>query len=491
MKYIISKGLFLLIVLFALSSCQRDIIPSGDTLNVEGEGLITLNTSGDLITINVQSSRSDWGYIKSAEWLKVTQNTESLALSASPNFSSQARTAELIVVAGKTQKKIVITQAASEAAISTSSASKEVDFTGGVVLFDITSNIPEWRAITDSDWISIRLLTHTSQIEVTVPRYDGRSPREAKIYIVGDNGEIGGELRVSQKTMPYHLLPFEGFLKGDLDVRNFEFSRGSSLTGVPDGFFNHYVWTFKTVSEAFSRVNYFLVVKEYLMCDVFATNPNLFQDLSELEDQRLFLRNNGFNEIKENVFYNPTKAMRASIIVGDDVDRVFYIYHPQQESAQPTVKSIPDDFKSFTSDVDDIHAWEATHGGTFNPSASSITTSQTGTSRYWFSVDGKDDIIARYYIVSNKTGIITEYAVLYQNIGRIYQTYQSNLYYTNEFLDLVEKKGFDAHRPFGNNKSKYSYKHYHPKDDYSMISRYIKYSALPVAVAELHFYNGN
>lgn len=487
MKYRILKSLLLCLLLITGYACQRDEVNGQETLRVLSEDLITLDTLGTEVAVTVESSRSDWGYIKTAEWLIISRGDQGLSLSASANVSSQVRTAELIIVAGSAQRKIVVQQAASLASVRTQEMNKQLDFKGGVLLFDINTNIPDWRVLTDVDWLSTRIIRPTSQVEVTVTRHQGRSSRDAKLYIVDANGNIGAELSVTQQAMPYHLLPHWGFLGGDLEIRNFEFARGSSLTMLPDGFFNYYIWRFSTVSDAFRYVNYTIVRDQYIACDVYATDTNLFSDLSELEDQRKFLLENGFEQLKENVYYNPSRQVRAKIIVGKGYDRVNYLFHPKQEQAQPTITEIPNQFSSLSATLDEITAWETANGGVLSTSKSSIKTLETETSLYWFDVDGRDDIIARFYYVPNKTKIVSEYAVCYSNIERIYQKYQNDIFYSNEFIDLLEQQGFENHAPQGNNKKKYSYKHYQPDGNYYIVSQYIKYRALPVSVAELRF----
>lgn len=487
MKYKILKTLLLCLALLGGYACERDDINGRETLSVLSEDLITLDTTGTAVAVSVQSSRADWGYIKTAEWLLVSRTDQGLSLSADANVSSQVRRAELIIVAGSAQRKVVVEQAASLASVKTQETHKQLDFKGGVLLFDINTNIPDWRVTTDVDWLSTRIIRQTSQVEVTVAKSQDRNQRDAKLYIVDSSGNVGAELSVTQLGMPYHLLPHWGFLGGDLEIRNFEFARGSSLTMLPDGFFNYYIWRFSTVSDAFRYVNYTIVRDQYIACDVYATNTSLFSDLSELEDQRKFLTENGFEKLKENVYYNPTQEVRAKIIVGKGYDRVNYLFHPKQSQPQPTIPEIPSQFSSLSATLDEITAWETANGGVLSTSKSSIKTLETETSLYWFDVDGRDDIIARFYYIPNKTKVVSEYAVCYSNIERIYQKYQTDIFYSNEFMDLLEQQGFENHAPQGNNKKKYSYKHYQPDGNYYIVSQYVKYRSLPVSVAELRF----
>lgn len=487
MKYKVSKALLLFWLFVTGLSCQRDEIAERDTLKVLSEDLIQLDTQGSSISLEVQSNRTDWGYIKNAEWLAVSKTAKGLVLSAGVNPSSQSRTAEVVVVAGYSQRKLVVEQAAQPANVVTRESHREIDYFGGTILFDITTNIPEWNITTDAEWLSVRVLRQTSQVEVAVAPHQGRSQRGAKIYIVDSQGVAGGELSISQQARPYHLLPHWGFLGKDLEIRNFEFARGSSLTLLPDGFFNHYIWRFSTVSEAFGFVNYTLVKDQYLACDVYATNRGLFSDLSELEDQRKFLRENGFEMHKENVYYNAIHQVRAKIITDDGYHRVNYAFHPTQATPQPTVPSIPDEFSSLSASLDEITAWEVSHGGTYNLSKSTIKTKESESCIHWFDVDGRDDIVARYYVIPNKTRVLNEYAVCYSEIGRVYQKYQNDLFYSDEFLELLEREGFGGPSPQGNNSYKYSFKHRQSEGSYYLITRYVKFKALSMPVAELHF----
>lgn len=485
MKHKILQALSIALLCLLGYACQRADIASGDSLEVMSADFVRLEATGASLQMEVRSNRSDWGLIKNAEWLSAQRLGENIILSAPANTSSEERTAELIVVAGKTQRKLLIEQSAAPMIVDTESDHQEVSFMGATLLTAIDTNIPDWRITTDADWVGIRLLPRSSQVELTVSPHQGRSPREAKLLVVDQHGRVGRELTISQQAMPYHLLPYSGYLEGDLPIRNFEFARGGTLTLLPDNFFNHYQWRFSTVSPAFNSISYSIVKGQYVISTVYATRGDLFADLSELEDQRQFLLRNGFTELKENVYYNATMQVRAKIIVGDGYDRVLYCFHPKQVAPQPTLSTIPAHFAGQTVSLDQVRAWEAEHGGTYNESKSSINTRPTSNSAYFFDVDGRDDVAARFYYVSNKTKVVTEYAVCYSNIQRVYQLYNGDLFYSDEFVELLEREGYGYPVPQGENARKYSYKHSSATGGFSIVTNYIKYRSIPVPVAEI------
>lgn len=442
MKYKIYVVLLLFTAL--LGACQRKTILEPATLEILPSGLISLDSQEHTEVVGITTNQDDWTFVKNVDWLSVTQNQGDLTITVPANSSTEARQAEILVIAGEAREKIRIEQQGTQVAITTSQQKIETNQWGGSFTLDVESNNSDWVAETSEDWIHLTPVYTMSELRISVDETKESDDRIGKIYLKTKDGRGLYEVAVSQSGVMYYLLPFDGFLESAENLRQYEYGRKSELSLVPDGTFNLYNWGFKTKSTAFGSITYLVYNNRYKTAKVYCSTPNFFENQINLEGQKTFLMRQGFEQKSDLVFYHPDKHILAQIVKDGGSPHVYYTFRPEQPTAQTTMSDFPYRYMKFeTGAFSAIQAWETTNGGTFNSSRSSVSDPNYDRDILWFDA-AQPPLLATVYRVSRATSdhTITSLFLILRDTSNVYYTAGGTLLLTNEFIDLMKREGF-------------------------------------------------
>ncbi len=434
----------LLLVGLLLPSCHQDSIPEPVVIEIAPSGVITLPREASAQEVSIRTNRDSWHFIKSAEWLEVSQSGSTLLIKASANEATESRSAEIVIVSGDSQEKLLIDQAGASSLISTSVSAIETNQWGGSYTVDVVSNLKDWRVETSESWITVTPIPAMSEIRISIAEHESREGRMGKIYLSDAHGRGLHEITIHQSGTLYYVLPYLGFIDSSEQVREFELARRSETFTVLDGIFNLYLWGYKTQSPAFSLVTYMTFNGRYKTSKVFCTNPALFRDLRELQGQKTFLIQQGFVQQSDLIFVHPELEVVAEIRKDDSSPHVAYTYQPKQPQAMPSMDSFPYRYANFGAGaLEHINAWETANGGVFNADRSIVD--QAGDTRniYWFDV-AKAPVFASIYNVSTADTPHTMSAsfVLLTDRSLVYFVHKNSLFLTKEFKELMAREGF-------------------------------------------------
>lgn len=480
-KYITYQILLLLTAILVAAGCSSTDSSLPVYLTLSEEHL--LEFAGDVSEtkkVEVTTNSDSWDCIKNIDWIEITRSSNAFEVKVQVNTTTERREGEIMVLAGSALKRIKVIQLGSSSVDMQVSPTREIDPFGGEVFFDVETSIPDWEIQTEATWIKASIQRKISRIEVAVEENKSRDPRTAKIYITTKSGVLIKELTISQAGMMYHVLPYMGFLEEELQVRNFEIARFSMITTIPDGIINKVFWSYQTVSPAFNKITYSFRGDLYRSAVVFCTDPNLFSNREELEQQKTFLEENGFKEIETNLFYSEQLQTEARIDLKVDLNRIVYTFSPIQPAPQPTISEFPFLFNNFSYSPEDVAKWEKENGGIFNEAYSFI--SPTKTNYYFYDTPGHEYIAFRQYTFTAKGRLTGCYIALPESmIEHAFFWYKDNVFLTNEFKALMKREGFSEPVQV----DVYNYRFYHLDKALQVFVRIVEYDE-PVLEFEIH-----
>ncbi len=433
--------LFLLGIL--LQSCQQDSISEPSILEISPKGVLSLDSGTSKHEVSVSTNQSSWDFVKTADWVTATKDGNKLIIDVQANSTTQARTSEIIIIAGDSRDKIIIDQNGVNVSISTSTQVIETNQWGGDFTIDVESNLEDWVVECNDTWITATPIYTMSELRISVAEHKEREDRVGKIHLLSKDGRGLYEVTIKQNGTLYYVMPYLGFIETSEAVREFEINRRSETITVPDGVFNLYQWVYKTKSPVFSLVTYLTFNNRYKSSKVFCTDGAFFQNKLNLEGQKTYLLKQGFEQKSDLVFEHPELNVRAEINKDAASPHVAFTYEPKQPGSMPTMDKFPYRYFTFSKgDLANIEAWENANGGTLNPDRSEIDVVGTERNLYWFDVN-KDPVLATVYNVAT-TGKHTVSAafIILSNRDQVYFTHKSSLFLTQEFRQLMKKEGF-------------------------------------------------
>ena len=200
---------YLLLSTIILASCVNDTLDEA-TLSLSDQGIIQLPKSASEKVIIITTNQNEWNAIvNNSEWLEIIQEGTNLTLKATENPTTNVRKAEVIIVAGGTNKKIQVEQAASDATIVTIPDKLSIDQWNGTYQFDVQSNTNNWKAVTDANWIKLEPSPEKGFLKVIATENVERAERTAKILLSGTDNKGVKEVTILQSGTMYFVLPFE------------------------------------------------------------------------------------------------------------------------------------------------------------------------------------------------------------------------------------------------------------------------------------------
>lgn len=417
------------------------------------ETLIDFGKDAEEKSITVTTSREIWQAFSDSEWLTVSQNGNTLTLSAAENTGVRPRMASVMVMAGKLSQKVDVVQTATGESIDITSGKIFFDCRENVQNIDVTAFSPDnWSVSTDFDWITVKAKPYKNQLVITVTENRNKTAREGKITLVLN--QIVKELEVIQQGVRHFLLPVLSHGASIDQMEAFEKARGGYRIHYPfveiGDYFN---WGFNTPSDVFPTIYYTMIAGKLSRAE---TRTPLF-DKQSLTDFGEYLTREGFTsggQIGENRYYTRKDGqsfVRVHLFPYIDEEEnkwtiVRYYTHPLQTAVYPTfADGLPYGMNDFTADAGKVKQWETeTGGGIFNAGASDAI-------RLYFSVP-QNPWFARIYFmkgagntVKETDFVFNEPTLVFRKESRFFPYSGENLdlfYPTDEFEALMNKEGF-------------------------------------------------
>lgn len=433
----------LLLLLPLLSMCNQPVVRDVDFVELSDE-TVDFSDATSKYVISVKTNGSGWNFIKKGEWLIAKQNPDQLLLSAASNPSPEPRSAEILILSGRVNKKITVTQKGRALDFILSQREVTVNSTGTTFSIDVSTNAKTWIAKTDVDWLHLSPTYQIGRLHVEV---DENPEYERRVAIISFSSEDFGkkEVTVIQSGKIYLLLPSFEFQADNFAIRQFEFKRGSIVRSAPDGIFNTTKWNFQPLSEVIEQVSYTVYQpdknseKEYYKHSyIIPYNSNLFQNKRELELAKRFLESNGFVAQNEGESFMNWQEHVEAIISIEGQSKITFNYRPEEPKDFRTILSFPKTHEQM-SNVDELTAWEAQNNGELNEKMSNLSVSAKAQT-YWYDVHGSGDLKGRVYTV--KKGVISAWSYIYTNKNLALFDYGGTDFLTQNFINLMKKEGY-------------------------------------------------
>lgn len=427
-------------ILFATFSCKNDEVEN-PTLTLS-EMSVQLPKAASEKAITVATNQEEWAAMANAEWIHLIRDGNTLTIKVDENLTTQKRRGEVAVLALIT-KIISVEQEGSAVSIVTMPDKLEVDQWGGKFQFDVESNTQDWTISTDAKWLKLTPKRFKGEVIVEIDENFDRADRVAKL-IFQSQGKLAQEFTVAQSGIMYNILPFMEFGKTADDINEFELGRRSKLLAKP-GWFVPY-WQFETKSEAFNLIHYEVIEiknkERYKLAKVFAKSSDFFD--KEKTSFVAFLKDHGFEDKGNNVFFNTEKNVEAIIKDTEEKPYVQYRFIPKQTKAYTTFSEFPYGLLEFyTADSLRVAEYEKINGGKLNPEKS--TTNPDAVRFYhWYDVK-RGDAYARSYFIQNQPDdkTMVETAQYFSKQSLVFWDYEGEAVLTNEFMALAKKEGFE------------------------------------------------
>ena len=222
-----------LLLLLAWTACDDKETAAPPFLTVDSESVnfladgkkeeVTIKTNVEDWTATVDPAASSWITVKKLESQLVGS---SLTIEVSKNDNTDSRKGEIIVTANSVTKKIVVEQLGQAPAILVSSYKFPVDFLGGTIKFEVTSNIDyEIDIPKDATWIiqkenpSTRGVMIKQEYQFEVPLNRDAKERSAIITIRQQHQELKREVTVNQEGVKEYAATGVDDNLGDFKVK--------------------------------------------------------------------------------------------------------------------------------------------------------------------------------------------------------------------------------------------------------------------------------
>ncbi len=466
--------------LLLITSCSDDE-PEMASLSLSQNSVVIKKDAAEANVV-VTTNQNDWSATSLANWMEVSRNGSILKIKAAKNTTVDPRKGKILLIAGSANATIEVTQEGVPGNIVLSDNAVVLEQHAGTVVIDVTANDKEWTAVTDADWITLKLKQRKYELHISYTKNTERAERIAKIFITA--GDRNKELLVTQKGILFFLLPFDEVGSDVNMMLDFEMARKSLLIRHPDGNNNTSIWDFRTRSALFPEVRYALPDNSLSEMVTFADKELLKKELAEFEK---YLIKNGYEKRSNLLYENAEKELEATI--NTDEGYIYYAYNPSQDKAYPTFKKFPYGFIEWGAKKDKIDAYEADNKGTINNEYSIIADSEKSYDFLFYDVKDQDEEkpMARGYWVyhedKSNPGLL-ETAMYFEKTDLVFfKAGDGTMRLTREFKELCQKEGFEFVKF-----EEGTYGFANRTKGLSLTVAHVKYSIFENPVLDLHLY---
>lgn len=471
----------MLCALLGITSC----VPSQDVsddiealpLEVSKSDLSFANAGGsETVAVNTNAKWSFISNVPENTWLRLSQNGNNLEVSVTPNLSGDTRSASVIILSGRDQSKITVTQSSADFVLDFSKEEVVFSSNGGIQTIDVTTNSSSWAfdpIPEEANWLSVKSGNGAEVVYLEAAKNASYDARTVNLIVTGTTGEKR-LLSVKQMGITKYFLPYEPQIPYRVvDLFAFEQNRGNILQSYsdpqapsqmnPEGSPGQALYV--TTSDYMPLISYVqnspsdLKYSEAQMLLLYddPTNP------VEMEDYFALLKANGYEEVESqsDIYLRFMKKDRTMLAqyqrMSDGGILKFQPQYPQTEKL-PTFSKIPAgpaDILALLNKADkkekDVDAYEAAHGGHLDYEGK--YEGENNTQLKLFSTGLKGDEEAGYHMfyfygaeasadAPEMLNSVTEISFFYPNPKLAIRTVGSLLFITDEYEKLLASEGY-------------------------------------------------
>ena len=448
---------------FLLTSCQKEL-GGVESLELSEYGTVAFEQAGGQKEISVKTENPKWTAAPNAEWIKVSQGSDSFVISAEANKTTAPRSGEVLVLSGSLSQRIPVEQApmsdeiyigtetGENGTLTLTQAAQELSVT-------ILSKSGEWTVEENlPDWITYERVLDTDKLIIKVTENTSTEARTHKLFI--HSKEAVQEIMVTQNGKLVYILPYLVPYATTDEVKAFEEKRQSTVQ-LDASYLNNGAHTYVTQSDKLRVIKYSfnsskeLVEVKMIAEDIQTITGEKFTSLLESEGFE-YIGDDGFQIVyvkktkKDDVSYEiiANITYQQNPFNGSVYKSVLFRFIKGQKGEHPTFNSLPLGIGRFDVVTDQVAAWESTNGGKLNPVNTIIG---TDFSEYFYDVFDRT-YITRRYIFNNATDKLEQMDFFFYDPNKIFYSPEEGVYYlTNEFKELLQREGFTDIQNVDNN----------------------------------------
>ncbi len=438
--------LLLLPMLLIFGSCTPENDIEEATLTLSESGTITFTKEASEKVITIETNQPQIIANSNAPWLSTKIEGNQLTIKAEENQTLRERKGTVLVSVGRAQQSLKIIQSQSGLVIQVYPETLKSTQWGGKFSVDVLANSNTWTASTDADWLKVEALPSARSMNIEIYENTEVESRTAKIKLSLQNGSEDQEFMVTQEGIMFYIMPFMDFEDGSRSsIKLFEQRRRSLQTyeKAEAGWLD-----FTTQSPAFPDVSYTIYHQNALIHAQLSASSKEMLEGEHLRKIVEMLRENGFTEEQttDRVYYNPTKRVLCEIKPDyGSTPHILFTYKPQQPKSHPTFTAFPYPFgtePNVDRDVtfDEVVTYEQGRRG----KERERLRFDNGDMRFIIYDSDDSEEPSRAYFFSEKEKDILETSVRYfKNMNYAFWDYRGHPLFTEEFLELTKREGFE------------------------------------------------
>lgn len=443
---------------FVFSSCNKTVEPEeAPELTVKQETEVVLASTNAEKSIELVTNQNNCTAIAQHDWLVVTVAGKVLKLKAYDNPDPQDRTTRVQVMAGGLVRSFSVRQSSASTTLDLGFNPRRLDQWGGRVSIDIVSNLDDWQAHSEEEWIKL-IPNHKDDIlDIEVSENTDRAEREAVVEV--KVGELTKTFKVTQDGIIYFISPFIKFRMEPEELIEFEKNRKSKLIESPRYQFLDGVYRFRTISPIFPEILYNWIgrsseIREAVLPIVLPEGEMLNETLkAELMD--FFQKENGNEPLVDlgNVYFaGKLWADIEFIQTKDGKDALKLTFVPEQKplSEHLVAKRLPfsSDFEIAKTTQADVRTWMESYGGVLDTVKSFGSVMHYVSTKKFKKKDDSELAINTHHrfsfsAITKKLSHSEHYDGLFLSYGYLPETAKSlEFFLTIEFRKLLAANGY-------------------------------------------------
>ncbi len=440
------KALVIVGVLFFASCSDESSDVTSNSLEVSQQKL-EFAKAPETKTVKVTTDAEKWNAIGSADWIITKVAEGKLDVEVLENTTTATRKGRILIVAGNNNQSIEVTQAGTEVSATVTPEELKLDSFGGTIEVDVVANAQNWEVSTPVKWLTLKANPQKGVLKVDYVKNEDRNSRTATITVkIGTYEKL---INVTQEGLMVYLLPYLDFKNASVEgLKKFETARKSVEVKGPTS--SSTSWVFKTRSLMFSQIKYYFSsdYEMYKDAEMIPASSEIFQ--KELPGFKEFLKKNGFVEKASDeascLFVSKEKFAKIRMFTTAGREKINVFYQTFQTEDYATFTKFPYGFITWGATVADVEKYEKSAG---HKSAVSDEHSKPAQGVYAYDVDekveGAEAPFLRTYLINKNTGLYQSGQIIRNGSLAFYKD-RNRFYPTKEFLQLLEKEGFEYYR---------------------------------------------
>lgn len=446
--------LLLLGSMLVLGACQQDVREE-PFLRLSEQTAESLRLSSEATEqyVTVETNQGSWQAVCHADWLSVSQpKSSTLALSVQRNDGTEARTAEVVILAGGLSRKVRIVQAGQSPSLVVDQ--QEYHFGQWAEEFDIAVNTStnDWQVVSSADWLQVEAQPHLSRMVVRVEANSTYDARQGTLTLTYAGGTAPVEVHVYQAAQMSYYFPFCEWGKNFETFGKSELARRSLLVDSPaeaqqvSAAKPFYI--FETGSKLFPFVKYEMLnipTRSFLFRIIMlAANDGVVRsdEFASFVQQAGYVQatryttSDGYREL----YINSTAGIRLQVTVKGTSAELCFTPVIAQPQAYPTLSSLYLGNTDFgTANKAAVRQSEESNGSEYSSYWTSTYVQRTKSNVVVYL--GREPYYMHSYIFTSKH-ILRQSSHFTDDLHLGMYKYANLYYLTREFEELLAREGF-------------------------------------------------